>query len=204
MIPPLALLFLCLQDPTGKESGMISQRANPVEARPDLSDVLSLVLAADLAGGFDSNDPRGATLFGGLKIGMPVALKGDYPKTVDRTVTLDIGYDRMQGRDGFSGELSLMLPVARFPAPHTPEATYLRVYFEPGGGYRFGAGDFGSYASAKGMIALFSDNRLTLNNPPPSVFVEIQRRVPLTSPLHGDTRLVIGLMFAVCNHCGLN
>jgi hypothetical protein len=108
----------------------------------------------------------------------------------------------LQARGGLSAEVSLMLPVTRFPAPRSPAATYARVYFEPGAGYRFGAGEFGAYASAKAMLALFSDNRFGLNAP--NVFFEIQRRFPLGAPVDGDTRVVIGLMLALCNHCGLD
>src|SRR5215207_6317640 len=135
--------------------------------------------------------PRGSApnLFGGIKIGMPVGLTGGNPATLRRTVTLDLGYDRMQARGGFSGELSMMLPVVRFPAPHTTEATYACIYVEPGGGFRAGGGGFGSYVSAKAMLALFSDDRLTLSAAPPSLFVEVQRRFPLTALLRGDTRL---------------
>jgi hypothetical protein len=201
----LPLLFLCLQGPSCSETVTPPRTTNPAQAEEELSDALGIVLAADVAGGFDSNDRREATLFAGVKIGWPESLRGGYPySTLDRNMTLDLGYDRVQGRNGFSGELSLMLPVARFPAPRTPAATYARVYVEPGVGYRVGAGDFGSYASAKAMMALFSDDRLTRSDAPPSVFLEIQRRFPLAAPLHGDTRFVIGLMLAVCHHCGLN
>jgi hypothetical protein len=54
------------------------------------------------------------------------------------------------------------------------------------------------------MIALLSDARLTRSNAPPSPFVEIQRRLPFGSPLRGDTRITIGVLFAACNHCGLD
>lgn len=195
----LPLLLLCLRGVCAVDT------VAPAQIAPkDLSDFLGLLLAADFGGGLDSNSPHRATLSAGIKIGVPVGLKGGYPPAVLRTVTLDLDYDRTQAHDGFSGEISMMLPIARFPSPRTPDATYVRVYVEPGGGYRGGGGDFGSYASAKAMLALFSDNRLTLSNAPPSFFLEIQRRFPLTAPLHGDTRLAIGLMIAVCNHCGLN
>ena len=171
-------------------------------APADLSDHLALVLAFEAAGGLDSNRPSQRTIFGGIKIGMPIALKGEEPSTLLRTLTLDLGYDRMQRRNGFSGELSMMLPVARFPRPRTPAATYARIYVEPGGGYRGGAGAFGGYASAKAMVVFFSDDRLTRDNAPPNVFCEIQRRFPVTAPLQGDTRVVVGLLGAICNHCG--
>ena len=173
----------------------------PVEPE-ELSDFLSVVLGADGAVGVDANDPRRHTFFGGIKLGLPMTIKGKPPDDVLRTVTLDLGYDRMQSRGGFSGELSLMLPMGRFPLPRTEEANYIRIYVEPGAGYRAGGGDFGTYASAKAMLVLFSEKRLTGLNSPPCPFVEIQRRFPVTSPRRGDTRIVIGFIAASCNHCG--
>jgi hypothetical protein len=170
----------------------------------NLSDDLGLVLAADGAGGFDSGSPRQASVFGGVKIGGPVALNGKYPPAgIFRTFTLDLGYERIQARNGFSSELSIMLPVAMVPRPRTFTATYARIYLEPGAGYRAGGGDLGGYGSAKAMVALFSDSRLIREGEPPSFFLEVQRRLPFTAPLHGDTRFVFGVMFAICSHCGL-
>lgn len=174
--------------------------AAPVERQ--LSDFLSIVLGADGAVGFDAKNPDRHTFFGGIRIGLPVAVKGKPPDDVLRTVTLDLGYDRMQSRGGFSGELSMMLPMGRFPSPRTEEANYIRIYVEPGAGYRLGAGDFGPYAGAKAMLVLFSNKRLTGLDSPPCPFVEIQRRFPVTSPRHGDTRIVIGFIAVSCNHCG--
>jgi hypothetical protein len=172
-------------------------------AKPEeLSDFLSTLLAFDGAVGFEANRPRQPNLFGGIKIGLPVNLKGDNQRALLRTMTLDLGYDRMQSRGGFSGELSLMLPTGRFPRPRTEDASYVRAYVEPGAGYRAGGGGFGPYASAKVMLALFSDKALTANNAPARPFLEVQRRFPLGSPLHGDTRVVFGIMGAFCNHCG--
>jgi hypothetical protein len=170
--------------------------------RQELSDFLGGVLAIDGAAGFDSDRPGRPTLFGGVKIGVPASLKGGYPGTLLRTVTLDLGYDRMQSRGGVSAELSMMLPMGRFPRPSTTDAKYVRVYVEPGAGYRVGGGGFGPYASTKVMLALFSNKWLTAIDAPACPFLEIQRRFPLTSPLRGDTRVVIGLMAAWCNHCG--
>jgi hypothetical protein len=175
--------------------------AAPVEPK-ELSDFLSIVLGADGAVGVDANNPRRHTFFGGIKLGLPFTVKGKPPDDVLRTVTLDLGYDRMQSRGGFSGELSMMLPMGRFPRPHTEGANYIRIYVEPGAGYRAGGGDFGAYASAKAMLVLFSEKRLTGLNSPPCPFVEIQHRFPVTSPRRGDTRIVIGFIAASCNHCG--
>ena len=199
----LPMLLLCLQEPCSvKTPASAGQLPPPQTTTSDLSDHLGFVFAAAVGGGRAAIH-RQASWFGGIKIGLPVGLRGN-PAPIVRTVTLDLGYDRIQGRQGFSGELSMMLPIARFPTPPTPDATYARLYFEPGVGLRAGGGSFGSYATAKAMLVLFSDDRLTLSNAPPSLFVELQRRFPLTAIGRGDTRVVIGLMIAICNHCGLD
>jgi hypothetical protein len=118
------------------EAAQTTAKTNPEE----LSDFLSTVLAMDGAAGFDANRPSGPTLFGGVKIGLPVGLKGGYPATLLRTVTLDLGYDRMQSRGAVSAELSMMLPMGRFAGPDTKHAKYVRVYAEPGAGYRVAGG----------------------------------------------------------------
>lgn len=97
-----------------------------------------------------------------------------------------------------------MLPVFRFPGPQKDKAkNYLRVYAEPGAGYRTG-GFLGGYASAKVMMVLFSDERLTSLQTKWSPYVEVQRRFPFGSPLQGDNRVAVGIMFAICKDCGLD
>jgi hypothetical protein len=173
------------------------------DPRDDYSDFLSILLALEGAAGFGWQTPREPTFFGGLKLGLPVAVHGQYPHETLRTATLDMGYDRHHGHSGFSTELSLMLPVLRFPTPRTDEARYLRVYAEPGAGYRSGGQGLGVYGSAKVMLAFFSNRQLAANlETPGAPFVEVQHRFPITSLLHGETRVVIGVMFASCNHCG--
>jgi hypothetical protein len=54
------------------------------------------------------------------------------------------------------------------------------------------------------MMAFFSDIRLTATSAPPSLFLEIQRRLPFGRSWDGDTKIMVGLMFAACNHCGLD
>src|SRR3954470_6350365 len=83
-----------------------TQTAAPTGAK-ELSDFLGMVLAIDGAAGFDANRPSQPTLFGGVKVGLPASLKGGYPGTLLTTVTLDLGYDRMQSRGGVSAELSM-------------------------------------------------------------------------------------------------
>jgi hypothetical protein len=168
----------------------------------DLSDFLSALLAFGGGLGVNGEAPRRQSVSAATKVGIPVAVKGDQPHETLRTLTVDLGYDRIRSRNGFSTELSLMLPLLRFPTPHSERANYLRIYAEPGAGYRFGRGGFGPYASAKLMIALFSNYRLTALSGPASPFVEIQRRSPFSSLQQGDTRIVIGIIGALCNHCG--
>jgi hypothetical protein len=198
-------LLLALAIAPGTCLAQADSRSSQSQTPKELSDWLALVLAAEGGVGLESNAPRQPTGLAGVKVGMPVAIRGEYPYQTLRTFTLDLGYDRTQSRNRFSAELSLMLPIVRLPRPQTNEdRNYVRIYAEPGVGYRTGKGDFGGYGSAKVMIALLSDARLTRSDGPPSPFVEIQRRLPFGSPLRGDTRMMFGVMFAVCNHCGLD
>jgi len=63
---------------------------------------------------------------------------------------VDLGYDRIQGRNGFSTEISGMAPVLRWPGPQKDESkNFFRVYAEPGFGHRWGGGTFGGHLSGK-------------------------------------------------------
>ena len=181
----------------GQQQGASTAQKN---APYDQSNWLSLLAAAEAGGGWDSGSPRQATALSGVKLGWPGGFYSR-PGGRDVTFTLDLGYDRVRTANGFSAELSPMLPVFRFPKPQRDEnKNYLRVYAEPGLGYR--SAGFGGYGSAKVMIAFFSDSRLNFRTPSP--YVEFQRRFPFNSPLQGDNRLVFGIMVALCNHCGLD
>jgi hypothetical protein len=192
------LLLLAAMPAAGQQQEASTVQKN---APYDLSNYLSLLAAAEGGGGWDSGSPRQPTAFGGVKVGFA----GGFLNTTsgnDVTLTLDLGYDRVRTGNGFSVAFSPMLPAFRFPKPQRDESkNYLRVYLEPGLGYNTTAG-FGGYASAKAMIALFSDSRLDLRTPSP--FIEIERRFPFSSPLRGDNRVVFGVMVALCNHCGLD
>lgn len=182
--------------------------AQPAEIKaapdhPDESDWFELLLAVDAGGGVDSNSQRQPTAYAGLKLGFGCCFTGKHPRETGTTVTLDLGYDRLQSRSGFSTELSFILPILRFPQPGSNDSkNYLRIYAEPGAGFRAGGGEFGGYASAKVLIALLSNRRIFSGKASP--ILEIQRRLPLSSLLHGDTRLTIGLMAVVCKHCGFD
>jgi hypothetical protein len=178
-----------------------SSRLSPPQ---ELSDWLEIVFAPSVGGGFDTGSPRELSGFGGIKVGAGVLpLHRHNGRERYRTVTLDLGYDRIRSYSGFSAELSVMLPIVQWPKPQAdPRSNYLRIYGEPGVGYRMGGGPFGGYASAKVMVAVLSDARLGLNRPSP--FVEVQRRFSIPAMSEGDTRIVVGLMFALCNHCGVD
>jgi hypothetical protein len=95
-----------------------------------------------------------------------------------------------------------MLPLFRYPGPSKDDSkNFIRVYAEPGLGYRAGGGPFGQYSSAKVMVVLFSNKRLGLDNGSP--YVEFQRRFSFNSPLHGDNRVTVGIMVALCSSCGV-
>ena len=95
-----------------------------------------------------------------------------------------------------------MVPVIRFPDPGPNESKrFLRVYAEPGAGIRRGGGAF-AYISAKVMIALMSSKQLSTFSAVP--VLELQRRLPISAPTAGDTRVLIGFMYPLCKHCGLD
>lgn len=147
---------------------------------------LSLLVA--FGGGTALNPGQQPDVFGGIKIGGPAAL--------------DLQYDLVQGHSGFSVEGSGVLPLFRIPrfAPFK-EKKFLKVFAEPGMGYRAGSGTTGEYASAKVLLVLLDDKWLDGELFP---YVELQRRFPLDSPLTGDTRVVFGVMWALCAHCGVD
>lgn len=169
----------------------------PVPNKPDstlpqdISRWPGFLVAYEGGGGLFSSSNSGPTAYAGFKFGGTGA-------------TLDLGYDRIPAHSGFSTEFSGMLPVFRFPRPQSNEMKkYLRVYAEPGLGYRFGGG-VGTYASAKVMMVLFSDHQLTSSRPPWVPFIEVQRRFALQPDQHGDFRIMIGIISAICEHCGLD
>lgn len=169
----------------------------------ELSNWLGLLIAAEGAGGSYSNPSPTPSAYGGVKLGLPVIPAGGNHPSRYFDLTLDLGYDRLKSNNAFAGELSAMLPLIRFPGPQKDEnRNFLRVYADPGIGYRAG-GIIGGYASAKLMFAVLSDHRLTSNRTLPSPYLEVQRRFPFGSPLRGDNRIAIGLMIAICNQCGL-
>jgi hypothetical protein len=150
---------------------------------------LSLILAAGGGGGLDT--AHQPTSFAGIKIG-----------GIGGPTSLDLQYDRIHGKNGFSTEGSAVLPLFRVPRfKPGKELKFVKFFAEPGLGYREGGGPFGGYSSAKVMAVLLTD---TWSDDWAAPYVEVQHRFPFDTPLDGDTRLTFGLMLAVCEHCGLN
>ena len=177
-----------------------SQQSSTTTRPEDLSSWLGFLAAFEAGGGWQSGSsaPRA---YAGIKFGLPL-LAVSNKRAFD--LTLDLAYDRAQGKDGASAELSVMLPLFRAPGPQQDQKrNYLRIYAEPGLGYRFG-GLPGGYTSTKLMMVFFSDYRLTASGTHMSPFIEVQRRFPFGSPLEGDNLFAIGLMMAVCKDCGVD
>jgi hypothetical protein len=121
---------------------------------------------------------------------------------IELPVSLDLQYDRIQGHSGFSTEGSAVIPLFRVPAFRPfAEKKFVKIYGEPGVGYRAGGGTFGGYTSAKVMAVLLKD---TWPNDWLAPYIEYQHRFPIESPPQGDNRVAIGVMLAVCQHCGLD
>jgi len=170
---------------TSGNSGTVSPNTGTKSL--DLSDSLLLMVAAQGGGGILSN-PSGPTAYGGVRIGLGPGM-------------LSMGYDRIQAHSGFSIDGSALLPVVRFPAPQRDETkNFVRIYAAPGVGNRVGSGLFGGYLSAKVMVALLSNQRLTGDTWAGSPFLEIERRFPFRALGQGDTRITVGFMLAISNH----
>lgn len=191
------LLFLSLSLQSFAQGDAENKSPAPVPNKPDakppedLSRWPGFLVAFEAGSGRLSSPHPGPTAYGGFKIG-------------GSGFTLDIGYDRIPAHNGFSTELSGMLPVFRFPRPQSNATkNYFRIYAEPGLGYRSGGG-IGVYPSAKVMMVLFSDRRLTSTGSSWSPFIEVQRRFSSEPGQRGDLRVMIGIMSAICEQCGLD
>ena len=136
-------------------------------------------------GGVGLDSAHQPTWFGGLKVGGPFSL--------------DLQYDRIQRRNGFSAEGSAVLPMFRVPRfDPRGEKGFLKIFVEPGLGYRIGGGSFGPYASTKILLVWLTD-KWTYGVRP---YVEIQHRFPLGSTTNADSRVAFGVMEVLCAHCG--
>jgi hypothetical protein len=145
--------------------------------RDGSKDFLTMMAAVGGGGGWDSTNQSNA--FAGVKVALLFPL------------SLDLQYDRIQGHSGFSTEGSAVIPLFRVPGfqPFSKK-NFVRVYAEPGVGYRAGGAPFGGYSSAKVLALLWIPPR----NGDWSPYIEFQRRFPFESPLQGDNRITIGVM----------
>jgi hypothetical protein len=195
---PLFLFFLLLLSSesfsqTNSEDNPTPPVANAPKPKPveDLSRWPGFLMGIEGGSEWFFHPNSDASGYAGVKIG-----GGGY--------SLDFGYDRIPLHNGFSVEGSGMLPIFRFPRPQKDEnKKYLRIYAEPGLGYRAGGG-VGTYASAKAMLVLFSNSRLTSSSSTWSPFIEVQHRFALQPGQHGDSRIMIGIISAICEHCGMD
>ena len=167
---------------------------------PDESQSFDEVFA--LTGGAGQDATSRPVGYVGIKLGAGCCVRGKHPDERALTITFDLGFDRLRSRNGVSAELSVMLPVIRFPHPGSHASRkFLRVYAEPGAGFRAGGGEF-AYFSAKAMVALMSDRQISTFSGSP--IIEVQRRLPFTAPTRGDTRVMVGVMYPLCRHCGID
>lgn len=161
----------------------------PVEVCTEFDEsagTLQLIGALQAGGGWTNGFTPSA--FAGAKLGLG-------------GITLDLQYDRIENRNGFSTEGSWMIPVLRVPTyKQGNDRLFFRAYAEPGLGYRAGGVPFGQYASAKALF-LFGKKWVNGGGSP---YIELQRRFPFNSPLSGDNRIAFGMMWAVCAQCGFN
>jgi hypothetical protein len=202
MLPLMLLAMWPTSAPCRAQGPPAAERPKPYVGHPDESESFDMVVAIVGGGGLDSSSPRRPVEYAGIKVGADCCVRGKHPFEHALTVTLDVGFDRLRSRNGVSAELSVMIPVLRFPNPGTNASqTYIRIYAEPGGGLRAGGGEF-AYYSLKGMFALMSGKQISTFSVSP--IVELQRRFPFTSLRRGDTRLMIGLMYPLCRHCGFD
>lgn len=94
-----------------------------------------------------------------------------------------------------------MIPVVRFPGAQIDDnKNFVRVYAQPGLGYRAGPGPFGGYFSAKAMVAFLSTDRLSGDAWKGSPFLEVERRFPFKGLGQGDTRVSLGYVFIISDH----
>ena len=202
---PLSLVTLALMQTPVQDCPPVTPGGPPVLARmptidhPDESESFEFVFAWDGGGG--ASHEGVPSVFGGFKLGFGCCIEGTHPYETGRTVTLNVGYDRVGRHNGWSTELSVMIPVVRFPRPRDPTSNYLRVYAEPGVGVRPGKG-FGTYASGKVMLAFLSDQRIFKGEGSP--FVEIQGRMTARAPHRRDVRILVGAIVGLCKHCGFD
>ena len=169
------------------DSGLLFSRDEIVEVRKvpidQWSGFLDFVFMA--GGGADLNSAYQPSAFFGTRLG--------------GAITLDLKYDNIQGNSGFSTQGTGVLPLFRFPGPREDgKKKFIKLFAEPGVGYRAGGGPFGFYSSAGVLAMLLSD----AHSGRPVPYVEFERRFPFNAPLDGDNRLSVGVAIAICRSCG--
>ena len=202
MFSPLLLALTLTQ--AGQDCPSPAPRPRPFDTRaaasghPDESESFEFVFAWEGGGG---KDALGSESLRRLEDRIRVLHQREAPQ---RHRTDDHGRSRLRPTDshhGYSSELSVMIPVVRFPRPRSAESNYLRIYAEPGVGVRTGKG-LGTYASGKVMLAWLSDQRvLKLGGSP---FVEVQGRLMGHGPYRHDIRIIAGAIVGLCKHCGFD
>jgi hypothetical protein len=175
-------------DSQSSDSDLLFSRDEVVEVRKvpvdQWSGFLDFLFMA--GGGADLNSAYQPSGFAGTRLG--------------GAITLDLKYDAIQGKGGFSTQGTGVVPPFRLPGPQEdPKKKFIKLYAEPGVGFRAGVGPFGFYTSAGLLVLLLSDAKSLT----PMPYVEFERRFPFNSPLDGDNRLSIGVAFAVCRGCGV-
>ncbi|MGD0628787.1 MAG: hypothetical protein ABR987_05515 [Terracidiphilus sp.] len=173
----------------GSDSDLLFNREDIVEVRmvpvDQWSGFLDLLFMA--GGGADLNSAYQPSGFAGTRLG--------------GAITLDLKYDAIQGKSGFSTQGTGVLSLFRFPGPREDQnKKFVKLYAEPGVGYRAGGGPFGFYTSA-GLLALFlPEGKVAM----PMPYIEFERRFPFNSPLGGDNRISVGVSIAFCQGCSGN
>jgi hypothetical protein len=161
--------------------GVSEVRLVPVDYWNGFLDLLFMA-----GGGADLGSAYQPSVFAGTRLG--------------GAITLDLKYDAIQGKSGFSTQGTGVVPLFRFPGPQEdPKKKFIKLYAEPGVGYRAGGGPFGFYSSAGLLVLLLSDTKSLT----PMPYVEFERRFPFNSPLGGDNRVSVGVAFALCRGCGV-
>ncbi|MFZ1086949.1 MAG: hypothetical protein WAN35_18450, partial [Terracidiphilus sp.] len=188
-IPENWLTYYSLGFHEQRQKDLVFNRAEIREMRivpmDDSQGPFAMMLAAGGGGGWDSTGHTNG--FGGVKIGGPYSL--------------DLQYDRIQGHNGFSTEGSAVIPIFRFPRfEENKNGRFIKIFAEPGVGYRAGDGPYGGYSSAKAM-AVFLSGKSSDGWAAP--YIEYQRRFPFDSPMQGDNHVTIGWMLAFCIHCSI-
>src|SRR5262245_59500767 len=112
----VTLLLLALAIVPGTSLAQIDGSSSRSNTPKERSDWLTFVVAAEGGFGLDSRAADQPSVMAGVKLGMSVAVRGEYPYQTLRTCTLDLAYDRVQSRNGF-GRTVAHVSDGAFPWP---------------------------------------------------------------------------------------